>query len=167
MAWIHETSGRPARWGMLAIAALLLIAAVLGFCLGQDVTQQVVGPVVVLAGAGLFASLAVGERGQSLSIDAGRLRWSWKRGTRAVRADVALDELRELHREAEPPVVRDGQPERRRLQQIFVVLADGRRRLLPPSLLRNWEAFVRELRAVRPDLKVTERETDSFTAAEA
>ena len=55
----------------------------------------------------------------------------------------------------------------RHAQQVFVVLADGSRRRLPPHVLRDWAALVRELRKVRPDLKVVERETDDFSPAEA
>ena len=57
--------------------------------------------------------------------------------------------------------------ERRRAQQLFVVLADGGRRKLPPALLRHWDDLVRELRAAKPDLRLVERETDEFTAADA
>jgi hypothetical protein len=162
--WSHQSGGRPGRIAMAAIAAGWAAAGILGLVAGQDLTQQVFAPAVAFAGAGLFASLAFGERGHRLDIGGGRLRWSWHPG-RSVKADLALADLRELHRETEAPPVREGQAERRRAQQIFVVLADGARRKLPPAVLRHWEDFVRELRAAKPDLKVVERETAAFTDA--
>jgi hypothetical protein len=166
MAWIHESKGRPGKTGMLVVALLCAGAGVVGLLAGKDLTQQVFGPVVAFAVAALFLSLSLGERGHALSVDEDRLRWRWHPGVRGVSAEVALAELRELHRESEPPVLRDGRPERRRVQQAFVVLADGRRRKLPPAVMRDWTSLVRELRAVRPDLKVVERETDDFTGAD-
>jgi hypothetical protein len=165
--WTHQSGGRPGRIGMAVIAAGWAAAGIVGLVAGRDLTQQVIGPVVAFAGAGLFASLAFGERGHRLSIADGRLRWSWHPG-KAVSADLALAELRELHRESEPaPAAVEGKAERRRAQQLFVVLADGSRRKLPPALLRHWDEFVDELRAAKPDLRVVEREAADFTAADA
>ena len=57
-SWTHQSAGTPGRIGMAVIAAGWAAAGVVGLVAGRDLTQQVVGPVVAFAGAGLFANLA-------------------------------------------------------------------------------------------------------------
>lgn len=168
MAWIQESSGRGDRRLLYVVSLMFAAGGVLGLRYGKDLTAQIVAPVFCFALAGLMATLARGEKGHSLSVDEQGLRWRWHVGGRGwVSGDVPVAELRELHREWEPPAVVNGRTERRRVQQVLVVLADGARRRLPPQVLRDWAKLVSELRAVRPDLKVVERETDDFSPAEA
>ena len=168
MAWMHESAGRGDRVVLYVVALIFVAGGVLGLFAGKDVSAQIFAPVVCFALAGLMATLARGEKGHSLSVDEQRLAWTWHLpGRGRVSADLAVAELRELHREWEPPAVVAGRTERRRVQQVFVVTADGGRRRLPPHVLRDWAKLVAELRAVRPDLKVVERETADFSPAEA
>jgi len=168
MAWIHESSGRGNRVLMYVIALMWVAGGSANILWGKEPEQQTVYPVLCLIFAGIFVTLARGEKGHTLSVDEARFRWRWHLGGRGwVGDDVPVSEVVELHHEWEPlqynPHSR--RHERRRVQQVFVVLADGSRRLLPPNVLRDWAKLVSELRAVRPDLKVVERETDDFTGA--
>jgi len=92
----------------------------------------------------------------SLSIEDGRIRWSFGKGRYARRGDVDLGDICELHieRDQSPPLWRNAAPVP---PTVFLRMKDDRNLEIPLDCIPNLESFKRALLEGHPSIRLIER----------